>query len=574
MAMDGELVRLLKADFFELVQKPRLSSVTFEQSKNIEATKNALWLDVRFPEEHQLSGLEGSSNHPLNTLRMHSGQLDPETTYIVYSDTGTCSAVAVFLLTERGFDVHCLSGGLMKYELLDRELGSTEGAAKASALVDLSLSDDESSTPEAAQLNGAPLPASHLSDPERDHSAPAFMSADEQVALAAERLLREKETESARVQAAAAHAGRLQAEAEQVAQLKAEAEQARLDVERAAMGRIRLEREQITAETEKAKKELKEAHEEIACAKAAVEEEIRRERAAQQERVESIRAEMQRRLEQERERARPEMDQERSHLAEARRTQGEIEQAREASARETEERQRQQLELESRLRAEMQHKVQSEREDLEQELARNAEEPARARHERDAADAARAAAADEAEKIVQEVQVGHEKRREQEEKEMKAARTRLEAESENLRLALHLAEREKQTALEQQHDIEHEFAALRAAQGVSGFLELEADLTALEQQASAAKAHVEEVERAQADVEATAAAIASDLAAHKTHESETRAELEEELKDWLDEQETRESDDVQAGILANQRAHLDRIKKRAAEARQAVKAHD
>ena len=201
MVMDGELVRLPKADFFDLIQKPLLSSVTFEQGKNIESTKNALWLDVRFPEEHQLSGLEGSINHPLNTLRMHSGQLDPETTYIVYCDTGTRSAVAVFLLAERGFDVHCLSGGLMKYELLDRELGSTEGATKTSALVDLSLSDDGSSTPDAANLNGAPVPTSYLSDAERGPSAPTFTArtaaADEKVALAAERLLREKETEIA-----------------------------------------------------------------------------------------------------------------------------------------------------------------------------------------------------------------------------------------------------------------------------------------------------------------------------------------------------------------------------------------
>ena len=268
MVMDGELVRLPKADFFDLIQKPLLSSVTFEQGKNIESTKNALWLDVRFPEEHQLSGLEGSINHPLNTLRMHSGQLDSETTYIVYCDTGTRSAVAVFLLAERGFDVHCLSGGLMKYELLDRELGSTEGAAKTSALVDLSLSDDDSSTPDAADLNGAPVPTSHLSDAERGHSAPTITArtagADEQVAPAAERLLREKETEIARAQAAAAHAERLQAEAEQARQeaeraaleqtqkLKAQAEQARIEAEQAAAEKIRFEREQIAAQAAQA----------------------------------------------------------------------------------------------------------------------------------------------------------------------------------------------------------------------------------------------------------------------------------------------------------------------------------
>ena len=94
MLTDGQLVRLPKEAFIELIQTPLLSSVSLEEGRNIAATREAIWLDVRFPEEFEASGLESAVNHPLNTLRMHSGRLDANRTYIVYCDTGTRSAVA------------------------------------------------------------------------------------------------------------------------------------------------------------------------------------------------------------------------------------------------------------------------------------------------------------------------------------------------------------------------------------------------------------------------------------------------------------------------------------------------
>jgi len=123
------------------------------------AARNALWLDVRFPEEHEADGIEGSVNYPQNTLRMHSGKLESDRTYIVYCDAGIRSAVAAFLLAERGFDVHCLDGGLTRYTDLARndELGMT-------------LHDDADSVVEARSTT-TPIPTSHLSDSERKGDA-------------------------------------------------------------------------------------------------------------------------------------------------------------------------------------------------------------------------------------------------------------------------------------------------------------------------------------------------------------------------------------------------------------------
>jgi CRP-like cAMP-binding protein len=64
MLSDGELMRLTKADFAELIQKPLLRSVSFDAAL-AEIEDGAVWLDVRFPDEHEKKALAGSVNVPL-----------------------------------------------------------------------------------------------------------------------------------------------------------------------------------------------------------------------------------------------------------------------------------------------------------------------------------------------------------------------------------------------------------------------------------------------------------------------------------------------------------------------------
>lgn len=111
MMTDGTLMRLSKRDFLELLKKPLVHYVDYERAATM-VKSGGLWLDVRLPEEHARQALNGSINIPLSTLRDRVSELSGHQLYIICCDTGRRSAAAAFLLTQRGFEVYVLEGGL------------------------------------------------------------------------------------------------------------------------------------------------------------------------------------------------------------------------------------------------------------------------------------------------------------------------------------------------------------------------------------------------------------------------------------------------------------------------------
>ena len=109
----GTLMRLAKDDFNALLKEPMLSWLDVAGAQELIKT-GAKWLDVRLESEHANTGLNDSENIPLFMLRMKVDSLDEKVPYIVYCDTGRRSSAAAFLLSERGFQVYCLTGGLME----------------------------------------------------------------------------------------------------------------------------------------------------------------------------------------------------------------------------------------------------------------------------------------------------------------------------------------------------------------------------------------------------------------------------------------------------------------------------
>jgi rhodanese-related sulfurtransferase len=111
MDSDGVLLVLSKADFNALLREPLLQRCPAAEALH-RVQRGAIWLDVRFSAEHQHDGLPRAINVPLNELRSAISRLDKSSEYIVYCQTGRRSAAAAFLLSQRGFNVALLEGGL------------------------------------------------------------------------------------------------------------------------------------------------------------------------------------------------------------------------------------------------------------------------------------------------------------------------------------------------------------------------------------------------------------------------------------------------------------------------------
>ena len=108
---DGELLRVRRGDFNELLREPLLRRLSFHEAVRRVAT-GALWLDVRYPSEYQYDKLPAAINVPLAEVRNMFAVLDRSREYVAYCQSGRRSAAAAFLFAQRGFRVWLLEGGL------------------------------------------------------------------------------------------------------------------------------------------------------------------------------------------------------------------------------------------------------------------------------------------------------------------------------------------------------------------------------------------------------------------------------------------------------------------------------
>ncbi|MDP1766828.1 MAG: cyclic nucleotide-binding domain-containing protein [Methylotenera sp.] len=111
MKTDGELLRLNKKDFIELLKEPLINQISMTEAK-VKVASGAVWVDVRLPSEYIHDHIKQAINVPLNEVRQLTGNLDKNKEYILYCQTGRRSSVAAFLLVQSGYKSMVLEGGV------------------------------------------------------------------------------------------------------------------------------------------------------------------------------------------------------------------------------------------------------------------------------------------------------------------------------------------------------------------------------------------------------------------------------------------------------------------------------
>ncbi|MES2546199.1 MAG: rhodanese-like domain-containing protein [Pseudomonadota bacterium] len=110
MKTSGQLLRLKKQDFLELLKAPIVNSIQ-RQAADEKVANGAIWIDVRFPSEFKHEHIDGAINAPLHELRQYAADLDKDKDYIVYCQTGRRSSAAAFILAQHGLKAMVLAGG-------------------------------------------------------------------------------------------------------------------------------------------------------------------------------------------------------------------------------------------------------------------------------------------------------------------------------------------------------------------------------------------------------------------------------------------------------------------------------
>ena len=111
MTTDGELLRLNKKDFLELLKSPLINQINLADAEE-KVTAGAVWIDVRMPSEYKYDHIKGAVNLPLNEIRKLSDIFDKNKEYILYCQTGRRSSVGAFLLVQNGIKAFVLQGGM------------------------------------------------------------------------------------------------------------------------------------------------------------------------------------------------------------------------------------------------------------------------------------------------------------------------------------------------------------------------------------------------------------------------------------------------------------------------------
>ena len=537
MVSDGTLLRLTKEDFQALISQPVLSNIGSVDARQVIAL-GGQWLDVRIAEEHNRNGIEGSLNLPLDKLRDETTSLEPQISYVVYSDTGRRAAAAAFILAERGFTAHVLQGGLMEHPSLcgsgataPRSVQSAQSPEPAPVTDPRTLSkaveDANQDVESALQDKLDATTARRMLATEFDTETEA--DAKRKLASRQKRL----ELESATATAALAQAQRRKLEAEskmRAAEALAERRRAEAEIEcdnlrRGAEQRLRVEEKRL--------------QDQYAIA------------ASKLEELKRTREETELRLQRERERIDTELAASEQTLQfEAEKIKTDLERVRRDSEEKAGRIRDDEASEEERVRTETEFALKEERQRLEAEFASSISALQKAQLKLDAAKQAKAETDAESQRIVAAMRLAEETRRKRAEAQRDSERSRLEAQANEAKATLQRAEEQRTQAESRRRAAIQKLARLRAASGDAVVTEeqaenLEAEIQRISENVSDALGEVDEAQRAMDDADAMKFATEEKVAHQRATEEELRLKLHEEAEEWLEQERARSAAELE-----------------------------
>ncbi len=414
----------------------------------------------------------------------------------------------------------------------------------------------------------------------------------------------------------AAETAEVEARVQEARRYREEVESALSTAEEGTQGILQAERERVAAEMERANTLLANAEtmkREVEAAKSVAEAEAQRVRLQEEERINALKREVEerlrdkeqrldtihaakseelarihklkeevaRKLSEERQRLGREAMEAKERLAEAQRMEKALAEERMQAAKEIEEKHQQLLTLEQGLREEVKQQLSAEQQRLDAEFAEAAEELRQAQRAREAAEETRRAVAEEAQRKIAEIRANFERMHHEEQARLQVERQRLEAEALRIQGVMEQARSLKADADLARSAAEQEVARLRtmredastanskdAQQVIDGRIRnLEERVTQADVQASAA-AKAE-------DIAATAIAVnAADLERQQAAEQRLREQVELEVEEWRQEQEAIDNSPEQQALVALRDAQIMRVNQRAAAALEQTVEHD
>ncbi len=570
MTSDGNLARLTKDDFTKLIKAPLLSTVTREEADKL-AADGALWLDVRFEDEHDHNGLPKSLNIPLSSLRTRMDELIIDLRYIAYCDSGGRSSAAAFLLAEKGYNVVHVEGGAVDEPKPEAPAAvpDAEAPAKKAPAKKKAAAKKPAKEASAQKSAAAKTPAAKPS-PEKVASE-AALEAD------------------ARASSLSAEVEKAAITIEQARTLMAEAEAMKAEVEKFVADRLASEKQKIEEEAEVLQntlaaeklKILQEA-EELQQTLASEKEKIEKEAAAvklkmvEAERLKDELAEQLKSAEIEAEKRHQEVE---TQLEEMEKTAEERFAAEEKRlealyAKQAELLETTQADREAELRAQLQEELAQERRNFEAEFARTAEELEKVREEREAALAAQKAAAEEARSMIEEFKAQQEELLAEQYAAIKTEREKLQSEAARISKLQEETAKARYEAEAAKVATERELEKARAEQAAETSPEVDTTIIEIEERAVAADLELEQAIEAESVVATAAKGNEDELERTYDTANEINILLKKELTDWVDDQDQFQESTLQREVLSRQKEMVERIKARAAAAQAESINHD